>query len=260
MVSVARELESFSLSMNRAPSPHPSPPMGERVPAGRVRGWRVGSWFRCAIRQSWRLPLNRSLVAQIFNLLYRGFSIRKAREVMEHGGTTNALPNAIRRYSRLKICATPVARTALSARHYWMRSHHFLSQDLLSSITFVACAPQPMNCSTSCSGPPTRGQGCPLLLSVPGSWVQSASKFWRRKLPTNPLVSPQDLGVRQPSLILTRIFIEKSRLPVVVVANRTPSPLIWADPSRHSRPLAPRRLFLPGSLPIWRPACWLRRE
>jgi len=42
--------------MNRAPSPHPSSPVGERVPVGRVRGWRVGSRLRCAIRQSWRLP------------------------------------------------------------------------------------------------------------------------------------------------------------------------------------------------------------
>ena len=28
----------WGLSMNRAPSPHPSPPLGERVSEGRVRG------------------------------------------------------------------------------------------------------------------------------------------------------------------------------------------------------------------------------
>ena len=32
-------LESWKLSMNRAPSPRPSPPMGERVSERRVRGW-----------------------------------------------------------------------------------------------------------------------------------------------------------------------------------------------------------------------------
>src|SRR5436190_2119507 len=42
------------LSMNRAPSPHPSPPMGERVPEGRVRGILRGSWPQCAI---WSAPV-----------------------------------------------------------------------------------------------------------------------------------------------------------------------------------------------------------
>ena len=40
-------------------------------------------------------------VAQSCTLLYRGFVIRPA------SWQTTALPNAIRRYSRLYICATP---------------------------------------------------------------------------------------------------------------------------------------------------------
>src|SRR6266545_2141792 len=35
------------LSMNRAPSPRPSPPRGERVSEGRVRGISTGSWSLC---------------------------------------------------------------------------------------------------------------------------------------------------------------------------------------------------------------------
>ncbi len=47
-----------SLSMNRdAPSPRPSPPLGERVPGGRERGI-PGSWLRCANRKSWKLSMN----------------------------------------------------------------------------------------------------------------------------------------------------------------------------------------------------------
>jgi len=47
------------LSMNRTPSPHPSPPLEERVPEGWVRGILRGSWSQCAILKSWRLPKNR---------------------------------------------------------------------------------------------------------------------------------------------------------------------------------------------------------
>jgi len=35
------------LSMNRAPSSHPSPPVGEKVPEGRLRGIRPDSWSQC---------------------------------------------------------------------------------------------------------------------------------------------------------------------------------------------------------------------
>jgi len=45
--------------MNRTPSPHPSPPLGERVPEGRVRGILRGSWSQCAVVQLWRLFMNR---------------------------------------------------------------------------------------------------------------------------------------------------------------------------------------------------------
>ena len=44
--------------MNRTPSPHPSPPVGERVPEGRVRGILRGSWSQCAVAEPWRLPTN----------------------------------------------------------------------------------------------------------------------------------------------------------------------------------------------------------
>jgi len=45
------------LTMNRTPSPHPSPPMGERVPEGRVRGIRPGSWPLRAQGLRWSLAL-----------------------------------------------------------------------------------------------------------------------------------------------------------------------------------------------------------
>jgi hypothetical protein len=44
-------------------------------------------------------------VAQIFNLPYRGFAIRMPLGICEGTVLTNAMPNAIRRYSRLQICA-----------------------------------------------------------------------------------------------------------------------------------------------------------
>ena len=37
-----------SMPMNRTPSPHPSPPLGERVPEGRVRGPLAGSGAQSA--------------------------------------------------------------------------------------------------------------------------------------------------------------------------------------------------------------------
>jgi hypothetical protein len=47
-----------------------------------------------------------SPVAQISNLPYRRFSICGADEIPDRFETPEALPNAIRRYSRLQICAT----------------------------------------------------------------------------------------------------------------------------------------------------------
>ena len=38
-------VRSWKLSMNRSPSSHPSPPVGEKVPGGRLRGI-PGSWLR----------------------------------------------------------------------------------------------------------------------------------------------------------------------------------------------------------------------
>src|SRR5437879_1043589 len=45
-------------------------------------------------------------VAQISNLLYRRFLICKPLEIPALSKHPGALPNAIRRYSRLEICAT----------------------------------------------------------------------------------------------------------------------------------------------------------
>src|SRR5881296_895915 len=39
-------LKSWRLSMNRTPSSRPSPPVGEKVPGGRLRGIPTGSWLR----------------------------------------------------------------------------------------------------------------------------------------------------------------------------------------------------------------------
>ena len=41
--------------MNQTPSPHPSPPLGERVTEGRVRGILRGSGSQCAVAEPWRL-------------------------------------------------------------------------------------------------------------------------------------------------------------------------------------------------------------
>jgi predicted amidohydrolase YtcJ len=49
-------------------------------------------------------------VAQIFNLLHRGYAIRQRIKLFQCMALSEALPNAIRRYSRLKACAT--ARSA----------------------------------------------------------------------------------------------------------------------------------------------------
>jgi len=44
--------------MNRTLSPHPSPPVGERVSAGRVRGNPNGSWAECRFERNRTLPRN----------------------------------------------------------------------------------------------------------------------------------------------------------------------------------------------------------
>jgi len=50
--------------------------------------------------------VNRSVVARISNLLYRGFPIRQTKEIPSRWDFAVAQPNGIRRYSRLEICAT----------------------------------------------------------------------------------------------------------------------------------------------------------
>src|SRR5439155_9992291 len=51
------------LSMNRSPSSHPSPPVGEKVPGGRLRGIPIGSWLRFT-SEFWRCPLPMSPVCE----------------------------------------------------------------------------------------------------------------------------------------------------------------------------------------------------
>ena len=60
--------------MNRAPSPHPSPPAGERVPAGRVRGWRLSSWPRSPLKL-WKLSLLKNGTTHLFWLLLGGLAV-----------------------------------------------------------------------------------------------------------------------------------------------------------------------------------------
>src|SRR5437879_1607714 len=50
-------LESWKLPMNRTPSSRPSPPVGEKVPGGRLRGIPTGSWPRFASK-FWRFLLS----------------------------------------------------------------------------------------------------------------------------------------------------------------------------------------------------------
>ena len=42
----------------KCPNSSPSPPLGERVPEGRVRGILRGSWSQCAVAEPWRLSMN----------------------------------------------------------------------------------------------------------------------------------------------------------------------------------------------------------
>src|SRR3989454_11187710 len=45
--------------MNRTPSSHPSPPLGEKVPGGRLRGIRTGSGSQCMRKSERGLSMNR---------------------------------------------------------------------------------------------------------------------------------------------------------------------------------------------------------
>src|SRR6266446_897720 len=62
----------------------------------RVHGFKNGD---CRVRRC---------VAQIFNLLYRRFAIGRCRQTRRWWQSRWGRQNAILRYSRLKICATPV--------------------------------------------------------------------------------------------------------------------------------------------------------
>src|SRR5438093_11616656 len=54
-------MRASPLSMNRSPSSHPSPPVGEKVPGGRLRGIPIGSWLRFT-SEFWRCPLSMNRV------------------------------------------------------------------------------------------------------------------------------------------------------------------------------------------------------
>ena len=47
--------------MNRTPSSRPSPPVGEKVPGGRLRGIPTGSWPQVTSK-FWRCPLSMNLL------------------------------------------------------------------------------------------------------------------------------------------------------------------------------------------------------
>src|SRR5438093_13741353 len=55
--------------MNRASSSHPSPPVGEKVPEGRLRGNRVGSGSQCTAKMTSRLSMNHRSVLVILLVL-----------------------------------------------------------------------------------------------------------------------------------------------------------------------------------------------
>jgi hypothetical protein len=50
-------------SMNRAPSSHPFPPVGEKVPVGRMRGILYGSWHRFTSKL-WSFSIPKDLSAR----------------------------------------------------------------------------------------------------------------------------------------------------------------------------------------------------
>src|SRR5439155_22440478 len=59
-------LKSWRLPMNRTPSSRPSPPVGEKVPGGRLRGIPTGSWPQLT-SEFWRcsLSMNRPLTPSL---------------------------------------------------------------------------------------------------------------------------------------------------------------------------------------------------
>src|ERR1051325_8197526 len=66
-----------------------------------------------------------SLVAQIFNLLYRRFSFCGSLENFQRPPAKTALPIANRRYSRLKTCATvALLLAAASLRAHLVAAAH----------------------------------------------------------------------------------------------------------------------------------------
>jgi len=59
-------------------------------------------------------------VAQIFNLPYRGFAIRKGSKTLKPLEGADSQPNAIRRDSRVQLCATNATSEASSVFIIWL--------------------------------------------------------------------------------------------------------------------------------------------
>jgi len=59
-VSMDGVRQDFLVLERPAPSSRPSPPVGEKVPEGRLRGMPRGAGSPCAMRKSWRFPVHPS--------------------------------------------------------------------------------------------------------------------------------------------------------------------------------------------------------
>jgi hypothetical protein len=93
------------LPTNRTPSSHPSPPLGEKVPGGRLRGICNGSWHQFASK-SWRLALhiNRSNRRQVLDCGDEVCAVAALNLKPSRSGWTDALESS---------CAQAVNRSAL---------------------------------------------------------------------------------------------------------------------------------------------------
>src|SRR6266542_32944 len=92
------------LSMNRAPSPRPSPPLGERVSEGRVRGISTGSWSLCMRKNESVLSVGRQVLDCASPLaLFDWVSGRKSGRGLPHSKTLS-LRRTHLRGSRSNAC------------------------------------------------------------------------------------------------------------------------------------------------------------
>jgi len=68
--------------MNRTPSSHPSPPVGEKVPGGRLRGIPTGSWPQLT-SNFWRCSLSMDLVAADVRRVWLNSAFRTPHSAFE---------------------------------------------------------------------------------------------------------------------------------------------------------------------------------